>query len=398
MAGIAALAVAYVLSQFFRSFLAVLTPVLSDELGATKGDLSVASGAWFAAFALMQFIVGVALDRFGPRRTAVFLLAIAGGGGAALFAAATAPWMVSVAMALIGIGCSPVLMATLYIFAKTYSPRRFALLSSWFIAVGLAGNVVGASPLAYAAEWWGWRQVMAGLAAITVVTSAAIYVLIRDPERSADQDAGRDGFRGYIELVRLRVLWPLMPLMLIGYATLAVIRGLWTGPYLADVYGADTVDIGHATLWMALAMIVGTFLYGPLDTIFKTRKWVNFVGGICLASSITFLAMAPEMPLSQAVVVLVAIGFFGTNFAVLMAHARGFFPAHLVGRGVTLMNFFGIGGVGLLQFASGILVTRAEASYSVSGTYQLLFGFYALLLAVALLIYLFSTDSKPDAA
>jgi hypothetical protein len=42
MAGIAALAIAYVLSQFYRSFLAVLTPVLTAELGATKTDLSLA--------------------------------------------------------------------------------------------------------------------------------------------------------------------------------------------------------------------------------------------------------------------------------------------------------------------------------------------------------------------
>ena len=49
MAGIAALAIGYVLSQFYRSFLAVLTPALTTELGMTKVDLSVASGAWFAS-------------------------------------------------------------------------------------------------------------------------------------------------------------------------------------------------------------------------------------------------------------------------------------------------------------------------------------------------------------
>ena len=47
MAGIAALAIAYVLSQFYRSFLAVLTPALTAELGATKAQLSLASGAFF---------------------------------------------------------------------------------------------------------------------------------------------------------------------------------------------------------------------------------------------------------------------------------------------------------------------------------------------------------------
>ncbi|MFZ1681844.1 MAG: MFS transporter, partial [Rhizobiaceae bacterium] len=62
MAGIAALALAYVLSQLYRTFLAVLTPVLGADLGASKSDLALASGAWFAVFAAMQFAVGIALD------------------------------------------------------------------------------------------------------------------------------------------------------------------------------------------------------------------------------------------------------------------------------------------------------------------------------------------------
>ena len=150
MAGIAALAVAYVLSQFYRSFLAVLTPVLTAELGATKADLSLASGIYFLTFALAQFPVGVSLDRFGPRRTCAVLLTVGGAGGALVFSLAQSPSMVVAAMALIGIGCAPVLMASLFIFARIYTPARFAVLTSWLIAFGALGNVVGASPLARA--------------------------------------------------------------------------------------------------------------------------------------------------------------------------------------------------------------------------------------------------------
>ena len=164
MAGIAALAIGYVLSQFYRSFMAVLTPVLTAELGMTKVELSVASGAWFIAFALAQFAVGVSLDRFGPRRTASIAARRRRRRRArSCFRIATAPWMVIAAMALIGIGCAPVLMASLFIFARNYSPARFAVLASWTIAFGTAGNVIGASPLANAAEAFGWRPVMAAL-------------------------------------------------------------------------------------------------------------------------------------------------------------------------------------------------------------------------------------------
>ena len=73
---------AYVLSQFYRAFLAVLTEVLERDVGASPEDLATASGLWFLAFAAMQIPVGWALDKVGPRRTASVLLLIGGGGGA----------------------------------------------------------------------------------------------------------------------------------------------------------------------------------------------------------------------------------------------------------------------------------------------------------------------------
>ena len=83
--GLITLCLAYVLSQFFRAFLAVLSGVLAQDIGTTPDDLSFASGLWFLSFAAMQIPVGWALDRIGPRRTAWVLLLIGGAGGAAVF-------------------------------------------------------------------------------------------------------------------------------------------------------------------------------------------------------------------------------------------------------------------------------------------------------------------------
>jgi hypothetical protein len=70
---------------------------------------------------------------------------------------------------------------------------------------------------------------------------------------------------------------------------------------------------------------------------------------------------------------------------------------HLTGRGVTLMNFFSIGGVGLMQFLTGGVVTAAAVPGDPAAGYTALFGFYVLMLGLALLIYLFSRDAKPHA-
>ena len=72
--GIVCLVLGYVLSQFYRAFLAVLSPELSNELAATPETLATASGIWFLTFAAMQIPVGMALDKIGPKITASVLL------------------------------------------------------------------------------------------------------------------------------------------------------------------------------------------------------------------------------------------------------------------------------------------------------------------------------------
>lgn len=396
MAGIAALAIGYVLSQFYRSFLAVLTPVLTSELGMSKADLSFASGAWFAVFALAQFAVGVSLDHFGPRRTASVMLAAGAGSGALLFAVATTPWMVIAAMALIGLGCAPILMSLLFIYARSFALSRFAVLASWTIAFGTAGNVIGAAPLAAAAEAFGWRPVIAALGIFTVATAAAVFAFVREPARPAGMATGSSGWSGYGELLNMRVLWPIIPLAAINYAPTTGIRGLWAGPYLEDVYGLDSLAIGEVTTFMALAMVAGSLLYGPLDTIFRTRKWVMAAGNTVSFFALLYLALNPVPGVIGVTMLLVVIGVSGSGFGLIMAHARAFVPAHLTGRGVTMMNFFSIGGVGAMQFATGGVVTAWSVPDEPVAGYVALFGFYALMVGLTLAIYLFSRDAKPE--
>ena len=220
--GMLFLLAAYVLSQFYRAFLAVLTPVLKAEIGVGPDDLAVSSGLFFVSFALMQLAVGSGLDRFGPRRTAAILLAVGGGGGAALFAVAEGPMALHLAMVLIGIGCSPVLMAAYFIFARSFSPKKFGTLAGVMVGVGSLGNIAGATPLAWLIEAAGWRTTLWGLAALTLLVSAALAVFVRDPARVAgnDQDTG-----SFVEVLALRALWPVLALMLVAYAPAAVIRG-----------------------------------------------------------------------------------------------------------------------------------------------------------------------------
>ena len=384
------LVLGYMLSQFYRAFLAVLAPALTHDLGAAPADLSLASGFWFLTFALMQLPVGWALDRLGPRRTVSSILAFGGGGGALLLAGASAPWHVIAAMALLGVGCAPVLMASYYIFARSFPVAMFSTLGGAMIGIGSLGNLAASLPMTWLAQALGWRETMVALAGVTLLVALALYLFVKDPPKPAHEADTRGSV---FDLLKLRALWVIFPMMFANYAAAAGIRGLWIGPYLSDVFAASPTRIGQATLIMGLGMIAGVFAYGPLDRLFRTRKWVVFFGNLMGGLAALALYLFPAANIWLSVGLMAAIGFFGSSFPVLMAHARAFIPTHLTGRGVTLLNLFGIGGAGLMQSYSGHLqATVAAHSSGIAASYGALFLFFGAAILIGCFFYLFSRD------
>lgn len=383
--GIAALILAYVLSQFYRAFLAVMTPVLKADLSVSAADLASASGWWFLAFAAMQIPIGSALDRIGPRLTAGVLMAV-GAGGAVLFSQATGAMQLKLAMALIGVGCAPVLMASYFIFARQFSPAVFGTLAGLTIGIGSLGNVASALPLSTAVAAFGWRETMLGLAATTATVALVILALVRDPPRL---DTARAG--SLLDLLRIPAIWPILAMMVVCYMPIAGLRGLWVGPYFTDVHGADPLEIGRISLWIGLAMVAGNFAYGPMDRWLGTRKWVIFAGNAVTLACLVGLWWFAAAPPATATALLVAAGFFGASFPMVIAHGRAFFPPHLMGRGVTLLNLFGIAPIGIAQIVTG-RIHAATAPVTPAAPFQAVFLFFAVTTAIGLAIYLLSQD------
>lgn len=403
MAGLIALACAYIMSQFYRSFLAVLTPDLARDLAMTNNEMSQALGAWFIAFAIAQFLVGPMLDRFGPKRTAAVLLGVSGGSGTLLFALATAPWMVILAMGLIGVGCAPVLMAAMTLFRHGFDLRRFAFLSATFIAIGNAGNLLGSAPLAASTQLAGWRTVVLALFVVTVLIAIAVLVFVRDPKlhstrESNDQTDGQAVSNGsYRALLADRRLWTIFPIMGLSYAVVANIRGLWAGPFFSSVHGLGTTEIGNITLVIALAMVVGSLVYGPLDTLLKSRKWVVFGGTFIMFVALLVWTFDPAGPVGRTTVLLGIIGLCGISYPVIMAHGMAFIPQNLSGRGLTLLNFFSIGGTGVMQSVSGFVYEATAQPGDPLRGFSAVLWLYVGTTAFALIVYLFAKDAPPQA-
>lgn len=383
-AGMISLVAGYMLSQFYRAFLAVMAPLLMTELGVSAGDLAWSSGLWFLAFAAPQVAIGWGLDRFGPRRTVGWLLAIGGAGGAALFAMAQGPVAIHAAMTLIGLGCGPVLMGTYYIFARNHPPAAFATLAGIALGLGNLGNILSSVPLVWLVDALGWRATLWLLAVLTLAIAVAILTLVRDP---ASLPAPAGGSGSLADIIRIRALWPVLPLLFCGYATVAAFRGLWAGPYLDQVFGASPATVGWATLLMSITITICSFLTGPLTHALRSpRRAILVLNGGTLTTLALLLAF-PDNSLALAMVLLTCCALFGSSYALFMAHGRALLPPHLVGRGVTFLNTFSIGGAGVLQFSSRGVFEAAAANAPPVTAYTTLFAFFFVPTAIGWLIF-----------
>ncbi|MEH3145976.1 MAG: MFS transporter [Methylobacterium frigidaeris] len=384
------LLLAYTISQFDRGFLAIVAPDLGRDLGLAASDLAILSASWFAAFAAGQVPTGLCLDRFGPRGTvAAFLVLAALGGG--VLALAHGFWAALAAMVLVGFGCAPALMGGLYLFGRLYPPGRFAMLSSMMIGLGTAGDILGSAPLALAVRAFGWRPILAALAVLTAATALLIVAVIRDPPRLNAQPspalpARESLLSGFAAVAAMRPLWFIFPVVFVSYAVVIATRSLWVGSYLGEVHGFDTLARGNGTLAMSVAMALGGIGYGPLERWVGEPKRTALAG--CLVTGLAFVALGllGAGSAAGAVALLALIGAAGLSYAILMAHGRLFFPAHLLGRGVALMNIVFMGGACAVQAASAAFVLRA-GGLDPAALYGRLFVAFGLALLAATALY-----------
>jgi hypothetical protein len=136
-------------------------------------------------------------------------------------------------------------------------------------------------------------------------------------------------------------------------------------------------------------------LYGPAERLLRSPKRTVLIGSAFTGATFVALGAAPALSTASALLLLTLIGAFGLTYGVLMTHARAFFPEHLLGRGITFMNFFFIAGAGVVQAVSGQFMRAALAGGTTPadafGQLHLAFG---LMLLAATAIYT-AAPAKP---
>ena len=254
----------YYFSYFFRTVNAVIWPDLVRDIGVDANRLGLLTSAYFLAFALLQLPLGVALDRYGPRRVNAGLLVVAACGALVFGMADTLAGLVT-GRALIGLGVSGALMSSLKAFTLWFPMARFASLNGWLLAAGGLGALSASAPVELILKVTDWRHVFDALAALTLAASLLVFFVV--PERPEAQPRASLGTlaRGFGTIYADAVFWRVVGVSLTAQAVFLATQGLWVAPWLRDVAGFDRPAVAAVLFAMAIATTIGFAASGTLS-------------------------------------------------------------------------------------------------------------------------------------
>lgn len=390
------------LSQFFRASTNVIAPELIRDLALTPEMLGFANACFFLALLAIQVPVGILFDRIGARRT-VGMLAVLAIAGTVLHATVTDGYGLAIARFLLGLGHGGSFMASIFLVSRWYPRQRWTTVLSWVWAGSMLGIAAAGTPLAVAAEQFGWRSAFIGLCLVSALIGLMFLLLVRDsppghvaahrqPESLAVQ------LKGFMTVLALPGLMPVLALQTVAYAVLTTIMGLWAGPYLNDVHGLSTIERGNALIAMAGGQVVGLLIIGPLDRRLDTRKWVAVGCALAVLMVLAALALIPDLSTPAAIGLLVLLAAVSAYGPVVVSHARTFYPEALAGRGITTANMAQLIGCALMPIGTGFIPSLFPigASGYAPEAYRWIFAAIGATLLLGLLGYLFARDARPS--
>ena len=231
------------------------------------------------------------------------------------------------------------------------------------------------------------------MAVLTAAVALAVLVLVPEtrspaspdetaPAAARPRESWAETFRGVATAFRVPSFWPVFLAHATSYSSFATVVGLWAGPWLSDVHGADLTMRGRVLLVGAVAQVAGVFAWGYADRFFRSYRRSVLLAASSAAILLIVAAIVP-FTLVGATVWLALFGFAVAYGPIVTAHGKSLFPPALTGRGITLMNMGTMGGVFLLQTGTGRLVDMFGAGqdgHYPPEAYQAVF----LVLAVAL--------------
>ena len=382
-------ALGHYLSSLLRTVNAVLAPSLVSTMSLSSGQLGLLTSAFFLSFALVQLPVGIALDRYGPRKVQLVLMLVAAM-GALMFARGASFTDLVLARAVIGFGLGGCFMSAVKSISSWIAPAKLPSVHGYLIAVGGLGAASATLPVRLALQFTDWRGLFTVLAGLVACVGLMIW-LVTPRTPAAGAGAARPTVSGILDVYRDPAFRKTVSLMLIPHAVFFGIQGLWVGRWLSDVAHFSDAAVAYLLYLGMAAVIFGAIAVGML-TEWAGRRGVRPLDvaaiGIAAFVLVQLAIVFNHRPSFQLLAVLFTL--VGTITGIEYAIVAQSMPPALTGRAATCLNLLIFVGAFVVQagFGQVLGLWRANALHQYPAVaYQAAFGVLVLLQLPGLVMY-----------
>jgi predicted MFS family arabinose efflux permease len=332
-------ALGFFLSYLYRAVNSVIAADLVADLGIDPAQLELLTSTYFLAFVATQIPLGVALDRFEPRRVEAVLLMIAAA-GALLFARAESLGGLILGRALIGLGVSACLMAPFTAYARWVPAERLSTINGLQLAAGGFGALTATYPVQLGLRVVGWRGVFLVLSGFTLAVAALIRFVVPPTDGVSSNRSLRIQLREMRGIYGSAAFQRVAPWAALSQASFLAVQGLWAGPWLLEVGGYTREAAAFVLMLLAMAMIVGYASAGAIAERLGRRgvspTVVMAAGMLAFTATLVALRLVPPGGLTPMIWVL--FGFFGTSGTLAYSVLSRTVPRDAAGRVNTAHN------------------------------------------------------------
>lgn len=363
-------AAAYLMSYALRSINAALAPLLADDLSLSAGSLGWLSSAFFLSFAIMQWPLGVWLDKYGSKITEALLLCIAAG-GTLIMAVSDSLSMLSFGRILIGIGMAACLMAPYSYFRRHFAANRQAQLAMWMLVAGTLGALASTRPALSMAEWLGWRSLFYLSTLLLLGCALAIWLLIpndRPPAKAASNQhpspppgpssaEHTDAADSFLRILLHPHMMRVIPTTLVFSGGFTALHSLWAGPWMTDILGMSPIQAGNTLLIFNITLLLSYVAMSFASPWLENRKFPlekQSVIGLFWFSGLLWVIILWQDPAAWWCWVVMTIGI--PAVLILQTQTALLFPRQVAGRVLTTFNLVMFVGAFLLQWGIGLVV------------------------------------------
>lgn len=366
----------YLFVYFHRVSTSVIAHDILIAFNTNATALGFMSSMYFYLYAFEQPLVGYYTDMLGARRVIAYCTLVAAA-GCFMFALAPSMTWASAGRALIGIGVGGVYVPAVKAFSQWFKSNEFATMMGLLLAVGNFGAIIATTPLAWAANNWGWRISFNVIGFISLALALAVLLLIKDFKGSSETIQVEHNFKpvgadspkiSFYTPLGSSQFWIIGMTFFGAYGIVITFQGLWATPFLMAVLKTDRITASNLNMIIPIGFIIGAPLFGWLTgRIFKSKvQVINLLLGI-LTFSWAGIVFGMNLGIVWISIILFLMGIsVGGSINLLWAHVRDITPPQTLGSFSGLLNPAPFLGVAVFQVLTGSFLDGARL---VNGAY-----------------------------